>query len=75
MSNLFYATREIEDFMNLPESLPFYAGQARNHIIAINRQYAPSVVYNPKTFDHFIELKVRLLFHDQIAHGLLAVEG
>lgn len=48
--------------MSRPENLPQYAEQAQAHIKGIHEKYAPSNIYDPKTFDHMKELEVRKLF-------------
>lgn len=59
---LTYATLEIDAFMHRPENLPGFAAQAQEHIRSIHRKYAPSNIYDPKTFDHMKELEVRKVF-------------
>lgn len=59
---LTYATPEIDAFMNREENLPEFAAQAQEHICSIHCKYAPSNIYDPKTFDHMKELKVRKVF-------------
>ncbi|MGN8037830.1 hypothetical protein ACTJJ0_22250 [Chitinophaga sp. 22321] len=48
--------------MNCEENLPEFAAQAQEHIRNIHRKYAPSNIYDPKTFDHLKELEVRKVF-------------
>lgn len=57
-----YSTPEIEAMMNLPDNHPQFAEQARDFIKSIHHKYAPSNIYDPKTFDHLKELEVRKLF-------------
>ncbi len=62
---LIYASQEIEDFMRQPQNLPEFAIQAQDFIRGIHAKYAPSNIYDPKSFDHLKELEVRKLFAER----------